>query len=346
MIIKKLFYREVLCHSNLELGSFVCLPDGEIQEKVNRAKTTGKGKRWPENHFSSTAILVHECDGRQTRSAQTLASLLHSPSGNQVISAFRRFDSVFAQWLPVTLRLPVTSALKKKLSQFTLLNRTLGIWTPATKEIWVYPPNFVSSSLNTPSLLFFCLLDMDGNYKKTTWKKYIFEFLWLSANLWALLSPSQVLFATLYSFQGKLASRDNNLAFFAHPLLYLPETLSFFFPFSSAFLTYLINSFIVTHREEAFYRSHHWHWPGSWFIICDTGEKHAHTNLYSWSSHLYSPNRYDTIDLTYPGSSRALSFGNIFFSIVRKKNSIWEEKKYSNKTKANNTRANERRRRC
>lgn len=146
------------------------------------------------------------------------------------------------------------------------------------------------------------------------------------SKLWALLSPSQALFATLYSFQGKLASRDNNLAFLAHPLLYLPETLSFFFPFSSAFLTYFINSFTVTHREGAFYCSHHWHWPGSWFIICDTGEKHAHTNLYSWSSHLYSPNRYDTIDLTYPGSSRALSFGNIFFSIVRKKNSIWEEK--------------------
>lgn len=170
MIIKKSFYREVLCHSNLELGSFVCLPDGEIQEKVKRAKTTGKGKQWPENHFSSTAILVHECDGRQSRSAQTLPSLLHSPSGNQVISAFCRFDSIFTQWLPVTLRLPVISALKKKLSQFTLLNRTLGIWTPATKEIWVSPPNFISSSLNTPSLFFFCLLDMDGNYKKTTWK--------------------------------------------------------------------------------------------------------------------------------------------------------------------------------
>lgn len=41
---------------------------------------------------------------------------------------------------------------------------------------------------------------------------------------------------------------------------------------------------------------------------------------------MYSPNRYDTIYLTYPGSFRALSFGNIFFSIVRKK-IVYERKK-------------------
>lgn len=220
------------------------------------------------------------------------------------------------------------------------------MWTPTRKEIWVSPPSFLSSALYTPSLLFFfCLLDMDGNYK-TTWKKHIIEFLWLLADLWALLSPTQALFAALYSFQGKLASRDKTLAFFAHPLLYLPETVFFFFPFSSISFTYLINSFIVAQREEAFYCSQPWHWPGSWFIICDTREKHTHTNLYSWSSHLYSPNRYDTIYLTYPGSSRALSFGNIFFLHCKEKKIIYERKKYSNKTKANNSRVNERRRYC
>lgn len=167
---------------------------------------------------------------------------------------------------------------------------------------------------------------MDGNYKKTTWKNTFLN----SFGFQQICEPScpQARLYLLHCIVSKVSwhHMTKPLPSLPTPCCISQKYWVFFFPFSSVFLTYLINSFIVTQREEAFYCSHHWHWPGSWFIIYDTREKHAHTNLYSWSSHLYSPNRYDTIHLTYPGSSRALSFGNIFFSIVRKKNSIWEEK--------------------